>query len=93
VQMDILRQNVEPTGDAVESSVGDETVLLHLKRGTYYGLDAMGTRIWSLIKEGRSPLEICDALTDEFDVDRATVEDDVRGFLSDLKANDILVER
>ncbi len=91
--MDILEQDVRPTDDAVESSVGDETVLLHLKRGTYYGLDATGTRIWALLKAGNRPVDICDALVEDFDIDRATVEQDVRRFLTDLMANDILVER
>ncbi|HVL79373.1 MAG TPA: PqqD family protein [Sphingomicrobium sp.] len=89
---DILRQKLEPTGDAVESRVGDETVLLHLKRGTYYGLDPLGTRIWSFLKEGKEPQEICQLVAAEFEVEHETVADDVRRFLSDLKANDIVVE-
>ncbi len=90
---DILQQKVKPTADAVESRVGDETVLLHLKRGTYYGLDPLGTRIWSFLKDGKQPTEICELLAAEFDVDQAGVEEDVRRFLSDLKSNDIVVEQ
>jgi hypothetical protein len=89
--MDILRQQLRPSADAVESGVGDETVLLHLKRGAYYGLDATGTRIWALLKEGRRPEEICVQLREEFGIDRETVEADVRAFLTDLMANEIIL--
>ena len=49
---DILDRHLAPSPDAAESAVGNETVILHLVNGTYYGLDPVGTRIWGLIKEG-----------------------------------------
>ena len=88
--MDILEQRLEPSRDAVESRVGDETVLLHLKSGTYFGLDEMGTRIWELLKQGMTPAAICARLEDEFEVERSVLEADTRRFLGDLKANDIV---
>jgi PqqD family protein of HPr-rel-A system len=91
--MDILQQNLGPSEDAVEARVGDETVLLQRQRGTYYSLDPMGTRVWTLLKDGRSALEICALLAEEFGVEKAEVEDDVRKFLADLQANDIVIGR
>ena len=90
---DILNRPLAPSADAVESAVGDETIILHLKNGTYFGLDPMGTRIWALLKVGMDPAAICDHLAADFSTDRETVETDVRQFLADLQANDILVER
>lgn len=89
---DILSSPVAPSPDAVDSAVGDETVLLHLKSGIYFGLDAMGTRVWVMLKERVPPAAICERLTLEFDVEPAIVESDVRRFLGELKANDILVD-
>ena len=89
---DIFDLRLKPSADAVESSVGDETVILHLKSGTYFGLDPMGTRIWSMLKEGMNPPAICARIVEEFDVAPDVVEADVRRFLSDLKANDLLVD-
>jgi hypothetical protein len=91
--MDILQQNLGPSEDAVEARVGDETVLLQRQRGTYYSLDPMGTRVWTLLKDGRSALEICALLAEEFGVEKAEVENDVRKFLADLQANDIVIGR
>ena len=87
---DILEQRLEPSRDAVESRVGEETVLLHLKSGTYFGLDVMGTRIWDALKQGMIPSAICAQLEDEFDMERAVIEADARQFLNDLKSNGIV---
>lgn len=89
---DILDRILTPSPDAVESAVGDETVILHLVNGTYFGLDAVGTRIWALLKEGVATPAICRRLADEYGVDLATIEADARKFLSDLEAQGIVVD-
>jgi hypothetical protein len=88
---DILDRKFRQNADAVESSVGDETVLLHLTRGNYYGLDEMGTRVWTALKEGRTAREVCAELAQEFGVDEEIVQADGRNFLEDLTANDLAV--
>ena len=57
--------------------VGDETVILDLGSGTYFGLDPVGARIWQLIGEGNTLGEICDTMLDEYDVAREALERDV----------------
>lgn len=89
---DILNSRLVPSDQAIESRVGDETVLLHLENGTYYGLDAVGTRIWEMLKEGMALLSICEAVALEYGVASEAVEADARRFLGDLKAHDILVD-
>ena len=37
--------------------VGDETVILDLASGTYFGLDPVGARIWALMGEGKTLAE------------------------------------
>ena len=88
---DILARRLTPSPDAAESAVGDETVILHLVNGTYYGLDPVGTRIWELIKQGMSMPEICSTLAAEYGVELTTIEADARTFLTDLEAQGILV--
>ena len=90
---DVLQRRLSISLHAVENAVGDETIILHLKNGTYYGLDPVGTRIWALLKDGVAPTEICRRLADEYQVELATFEADARKFLSDLEAQGILVER
>lgn len=89
---DILDRRLTPSPDAAESAVGDETVILHLVNGTYYGLDAVGTRIWAMIKEGVATADICRRLAEEYEVDLATIEADARKFLAELEAQGILID-
>ena len=89
---DILTRSLIPSPDAAESAVGDETVILHLVNGTYYGLDPVGTRIWGMIRDGVAMPDICRRLAYEYQVDLATIEADARTFLTDLEAQGILVD-
>ena len=89
---DILDRKLAPSPDAAESAVGDETVILHLVKGTYYGLDPVGTRIWALLKDGVEAPEICRLLADEYAIDLATIQADARRFLTDLEAQGIVVD-
>ena len=89
---DIFEKRLSPSGDAIASAVGDETVILQLKTGAYFGLDAIGTRIWQLLKEGDRPAAICAQLAREYDVARDVLEADVRRLLGELEANEIVAE-
>lgn len=88
---DPLTQTFTPSPEAADSGVGDETVILHLGNSTYYGLDPMGTRIWEMLKDGHQPPAIRDTLVTEYDVSAEVLEADMRKFLTDLLAHDILV--
>lgn len=88
---DILHSRLAASPDAADSAVGEETVILHLKSGKFYGLDPVGTRIWALIKDGMRPDALCEQIAAEFDADLEIVESDTRRFLAELEANDILV--
>ena len=76
--------------NAVARQVGDETVIIHLVSGTYFGLDAVGARIWQLMGEGKSLNEICDVVLDEYEVSREDLERDIAGLIKDLVAHDLV---
>ena len=71
--------------------LGEECVMLDLDSGTYYGLDAVGTRVWQLFGEGRSVAEACAAIAAEYDAPREAVEADVARLVQELAANGLLV--
>lgn len=89
---DIFDRKLAPSCDAIASAVGDETVILQLKNGTYFGLDAIGTRIWQLLKDGTSPAQIVALLGEEYDVAPDALEADVRRLLGEMRDNDIIDE-
>lgn len=76
--------------DAMTSSVGIETVILHFTAGTYFGLDEVGTRIWQLVQERRSVREIRGALLEEYDVDEERCDRAVHSLLASLAEHGLI---
>jgi hypothetical protein len=64
--------------------VGDETVLLDLASGIYFGIDGVGKRIWESLADGCSLGEITAVIAAEFDVDEAQAQADIIRFASEL---------
>lgn len=66
----------------VEADIDGERVLLAPASLGYFGLNAVGARVWDLVgQEGTSVTELISQLTSEFDVDLTTCEADVQTFL------------
>ena len=81
--MDLTDKLAIPT-QVMARTVGDETVLLDLASGTYFGLDPVGARIWQLIGEGKALADICTAVLDEYEVERVQLETDVLRLTGEL---------
>ena len=64
--------------------VGEETVLLDLESGVYFGLDGVGKFIWDSVSEGMSLAETVDAIVAEYEVDDAQARADAVAFASAL---------
>ena len=81
-----------PCPDAIESRLGDETVILHTGSGTYFGLDAVGTVDWEKLgqTDGMTPLDICAHVQSTFTDTPKTVEADVMGFLEQLAQHNLI---
>jgi hypothetical protein len=73
-----------PAGHVVCVRHGDRTVLLDHRRNQYYGLDEVGTRVWSLLAEGVHPSVIVQSLAEEFDAPRTRIESDTAALLAEL---------
>lgn len=70
--------------------VGEETVILDLASGTYFGLDPVGARLWHLMEAGKNLAEICEAMLDEYEVSRGDLERDTINLVEDLMARDLI---
>lgn len=79
-----LESCVVVSDEQVHTSLGDEAVILGLQDGVYYGLDAVGARVWSLLAAPRRVWEIVDVVTEEFEVGRDRCEHDVLALLDEL---------
>jgi len=72
-------------------TVGDETVILDLASGTYYGLDPVGARMWQLMADGQTLAAICDTMLDEYEVAREALEGDILRLTEELHAKGLVL--
>jgi hypothetical protein len=70
--------------EVMARQLGDETVILDLASGNYFGLDAVGARVWQLITDGCAPAAVCETLLVEYDVEPRQLESDVDRLLHQL---------
>ncbi|MBX3335643.1 MAG: PqqD family protein [Nitrospira sp.] len=70
--------------NVVSRDLADESVLLNLDTGTYFGLDAVGTRLWHLLAEYGSPESAIETLLTEYDVDAPRLQQDVDTLIDQL---------
>jgi hypothetical protein len=80
-----LAARVTPKDGVLFQQLQDEAVLLNLDSGQYFGLDPVGTRIWSLLVEGKTLPDVVSAIATEYEVDAARCEADLLKLLGDLE--------
>lgn len=68
----------------ISRTVDDEALIIHLSSGSYYSLNAVGTRVWESIDGLRTAGEVAEIIHQEYDFDFATVETEVMSLLADL---------
>ena len=70
--------------ELIGSNVEDQVALLSIENGSYYGIAAVGSRIWELISEPKAGNAICEQLLGEYEVSRLDCERQVLEFLQKL---------
>lgn len=68
-----------------------ETVMMNKSLTNYFGLDEIATRIWQILEEKHSLLEIRDVLTKEYDVSEEQCLQDIQPFIEDLIKDELAV--
>ena len=76
--------------DVLYRDLEGQAVILDLSSGLYFGLNEVGTRIWTLMAEGRDISAIVQALAREFDADESTIERDVRDLVDVLRSRNLI---
>ena len=64
------------------AAVRDETVMMDIESGNYFGLDDIGSVIWQRLETPSQFGKLIDALVADYDADRAVIAEDVRKLLS-----------
>jgi hypothetical protein len=82
----VLEHKLRSVESTVFAEIDDEAVLLNVETGVYFGLDSVGTRIWTLLGLEMDQEEICRELLEEYEVDPEQLRGDVAEFLDVLVA-------
>lgn len=68
----------------VSAELDEEVILLNVETGVYFGLDAIGTTIWSAIEKGATEDEIFAQLSAEYEVEPNQLRSDLSNFIAAL---------
>jgi Coenzyme PQQ synthesis protein D (PqqD) len=75
------------------AEVDGELMAMSIDRGTCYGLNGSGTRIWALIAEPCTVDDLCAQLLSEYDVDAEQCRSEVIDLLVELRAEGLITVR
>ena len=87
---DLDRMTVVAVSEHVSCDLEGECVILHLRTGVYYGLNAIGTRVWSLVQSPTTAAALRDALLAEYDVEPDACERDLMALLRELSERELV---
>lgn len=76
----------EVAGQSIVIALGDATKIFN----GMIKLNETGRIIWDMIADGKEKEDIVARIVDEYDIDRATVENDVSSFINTLQGANIL---
>jgi hypothetical protein len=80
-----------PDGVATRK-IGDETILLNLETGTYFGLDAVGSRFLELLEQYGDISVAHRTMLAEFDVQSQTLEADILRLVEEMRSKGLVEE-
>jgi hypothetical protein len=78
------------TSGLLSTELDEETVLMSIDAGAYYGLAGVARRIWEKLENPTSFSELVDCLQREYRVSRETCVLDVEKFLAEIEREGLL---
>jgi hypothetical protein len=74
----------------LEAEIDNEVVALSIERGTCYGLNQVGSRIWNLLASPARIGDLCETLVAEYEVEPGVCERQVLDLLEELRAEGLI---
>ena len=72
------------------SVVGEDAFLLNTKTNKYFALEKVGTRLWELLKEGKSLKDVHQVILGEYEVESVQLEQDLLELLNHMLENGLV---
>lgn len=83
--------SVRLSADVIFRELDGEAVLLDFASGRYYGLNAVGTRVWTLLAAGQTVDSAIGVVVTEFDALEDQVARDVEVLVAELLSRGLLI--
>jgi len=74
----------------VSNKMDNETVMMSIENGEYYGINPIGSRIWELLDRPAAIADLCESLMEEYDVSAEDCRRDVAEFIGKLLDKDLI---
>jgi hypothetical protein len=84
---------VVAASEQVSCPLGEESAILNLRNSVYYGVNSVGARVWSLLKQPRSIGELRNALLSEYEVEAELCERDLLNLLEKMRSEGLIEVR
>ena len=81
---------VSRSPSVLTAEVNGETVMMSIEQGQYFGLDDIGSDIWTRLEPPCAFADLIDRLAADYDADRASIATDVRALLETMAERDIV---
>jgi len=78
--------------DVVTQENKDGSFLLHMDTGIYFGLDPVGSQLWSQLKEPKNLESLTQYLIEEFEISKDQAQQDSLDFIENLRSHKLVVE-
>ena len=73
------------------SQLAGETVLMNTATGDYFGINAVGTKIWNLLAQPVSSDTLVESLVGSYDISSEQCRIEVKQFLKNLESRKLVV--
>jgi hypothetical protein len=80
-----------PSPSVRQTTTQDGAVLLDIEQGVCFSINAVGAKIWEMLKQSQSLNQIVDDLAAEFSVPKEQIRNDVIEFVAELNRQHVLL--
>jgi len=85
-----LKTTIQVPDDVYFNDVDGEAIILNTETGKYYGLDEVGTRMWTLLADHGQVEPAYHALLAEYDVEEERLLEDLVRLVDELVSHGLL---
>lgn len=78
-------------GQLLATDLDEETILMSIEQGAYYGMEQTARRIWELIATPHTVADLCRQLAAEYHVEPEACQQDLLPFLEELRSEGLIV--